>query len=110
MTACALSLRYTLTSEADGERPRFALEPDAGAAHQVKFSATNLRSVDRLDVKWSSIERMNNDGKNPAAVALGRLGRAANTPAQKAAARANGKRGGRPKGAKDSKPRKRRVG
>jgi len=45
--------------------------------------------------------------KNPAAVALGRLGRAANTTAQQAAARKNGKKGGRPKGAKDSKPRKR---
>jgi hypothetical protein len=34
---------------------------------------------------------------NPAAVALGTLGRATNSEAQKAAARANGKRGGRPR-------------
>lgn len=35
--------------------------------------------------------------KNPAAQALGKLGRAKNTPAQQAAARANGAKGGRPK-------------
>jgi hypothetical protein len=35
--------------------------------------------------------------KNPAAVALGKLGRSKNTDAQKAAARANGRKGGRPK-------------
>ena len=39
-------------------------------------------------------------GKNPAAVALGKLGRAANTEAQKEASRQNGKKGGRPKGSK----------
>jgi hypothetical protein len=46
--------------------------------------------------------------KNPAAVALGKLGRAAMTKAQAAASRRNGKRGGRPIGSKDSRPRKRR--
>jgi hypothetical protein len=35
--------------------------------------------------------------RNPAAVALGRLGGAAATDAQRAAARENGKRGGRPR-------------
>ena len=34
--------------------------------------------------------------KNPAAVALGKLGRAKNTKAQQAASRANGAKGGRP--------------
>lgn len=34
--------------------------------------------------------------KNPAAVALGRRGGKANTPAQNAARKANGKKGGRP--------------
>jgi hypothetical protein len=88
------------------QRPRFELEP---GGDQVRFSAINLRSVDRLNVRWSSVARMNSDGKNPAAVALGKLGRAANTKAQKEAARRNGANGGRPKGSKDSKPRKRRT-
>jgi hypothetical protein len=44
--------------------------------------------------------------KNPAAVALGKLGRAKNTEAQREASAANGLKGGRPKGAKDKKPRK----
>jgi hypothetical protein len=35
--------------------------------------------------------------KNPAAVALGKRGRAANSDAQKEASRENGKKGGRPK-------------
>lgn len=35
--------------------------------------------------------------KNPAAVALGRLGGSAATEAQKAAARRNGRKGGRPR-------------
>jgi len=34
---------------------------------------------------------------NPAAVALGKLGGASDSPAKQAAARANGKKGGRPK-------------
>jgi len=38
--------------------------------------------------------------KNPAAVALGKKGRAANSEAQAAASRENGKKGGRPKGKK----------
>jgi hypothetical protein len=38
--------------------------------------------------------------------ASARIVRARNTPAQRRAAAANGKRGGPPKGAKDSKPRK----
>lgn len=38
--------------------------------------------------------------KNPAAQALGRLGRSKNTEAQQAAAKANGAKGGRPKSAK----------
>lgn len=38
---------------------------------------------------------------------IGRKGRAANTAAQRAAAKRNGKKGGRPPGAKDNKPRKR---
>lgn len=50
--------------------------------------------------------------KNPAAVTLGKLGGAATkgikTEKKAAAARANGKRGGRPKGAKDTQPRTRR--
>ena len=108
MIACDLSLRYTINeASADSLRPRFEFEPDHDEPHQVRFSATNLRSVDRLDVRWSSVERMNTEGKNPAAVALGKLGRAANTKAQKEAARSNGKKGGRPKGSKDSKPRTR---
>lgn len=35
--------------------------------------------------------------KNPHAVALGKKGRAVNSPAQQRAARENGKKGGRPK-------------
>ena len=35
--------------------------------------------------------------KNPAAVTLGRLGGKAKTPAKSAAARRNGKKGGRPR-------------
>jgi hypothetical protein len=50
--------------------------------------------------------------KNRAAVALGRKGGKVKSEAKAAAARLNGllggKKGGRPKGAKDSKPRKRR--
>jgi hypothetical protein len=108
MIACALSLNYTLADGAAVDaRPRFELEPDAARQNEVRFAASNLSSVDRIDVRWSSVD-MSLDGKNPAAVALGKLGRSANTPAQKKAARANGKQGGRPKGAKDSKPRKRR--
>lgn len=42
-------------------------------------------------------------GKNPAAVALGRKGGKANTEAQNAARRANGKKGGRPPKVKDKK-------
>lgn len=53
---------------------------------------------------------MKSPAKNPAAVALGKLGRAANSPAQRAASSVNGKKGGRPKGAKDSKPRPPRSG
>jgi hypothetical protein len=37
------------------ERPRLTIEPDAGDA-KVRFSATHLRSVDQLDVKWSSVD------------------------------------------------------
>jgi hypothetical protein len=111
MTACSLSLRYTLAPE-DGasgaERPRFAIEPDASDAHQVRFTATHLRSVDRLDVKWSSVDRMKEDPVKAYLSKIGAKGRAANTPAQRDAARANGKRGGRPAGSKDSKPRTRR--
>lgn len=40
---------------------------------------------------------MNESRKNPAAVALGRLGGSKATDAQKSAARRNGKLGGRPK-------------
>lgn len=40
--------------------------------------------------------------KNPAAQALGRLGRSKNTEAQQAAAKANGAKGGRPVGIKYS--------
>lgn len=40
---------------------------------------------------------MSKDNPNPAAVALGRLGGLRATPAQKAAARRNGRLGGRPK-------------
>jgi hypothetical protein len=40
---------------------------------------------------------MSNSKKNPAAVALGRCGGSVGSDAQKAAARENGKKGGRPK-------------
>jgi hypothetical protein len=43
---------------------------------------------------------MNKRKKNPAAVALGRLGGSRATEAQKAAARINGRKGGRPKAVK----------
>lgn len=107
MTSHQLTIGYTLADnpQAESERPTFTAEP-AGSS-EVRFSATNLRSVDRLDVCWSNAWRMKNDGKNPAAVALGKLGRAANTKAQKEAARRNGAKGGRPAGSKDSKPRTR---
>ena len=42
--------------------------------------------------------------KNPAAVALGRLGGKAKTEAQAAARRENGKKGGRPKKQKEGTP------
>lgn len=45
--------------------------------------------------------------KNPAAAALGALGGSVTSSAKARAVRANGKLGGRPKGAKDSKPRTR---
>ena len=45
--------------------------------------------------------------KNPAAVALGALGGAKTSARKRRAVKANGKLGGRPKGSKDSKPRKR---
>lgn len=106
MNAHSLSLEYVLAPISRAESPSFLIEP---AGDHLKFSARNLRSVDRLDVRWSTALDMTTDGKNPAAVALGRLGRAANTKAQKEAARKNGTRGGRPKGAKDSKPRTRRA-
>lgn len=41
--------------------------------------------------------------KNPAAVALGKLGGKAKTLAKQEAARENGQRGGRPKGSKNRK-------
>jgi hypothetical protein len=111
MTSCNLSLRYTLAADAgdDDARPRFAIEPHAGDAHQVRFTAANLRSVDRLDVRWSSVDRMKEDPVKAYLSKIGARGRAANTPAQQSAARANGKQGGRPVGSKDSKPRKRRA-
>lgn len=111
MTACALSLRYTLAPDdgSEAERPRFTLEPDAGDAHQVRFSATRLRSVDRLDVKWSSVDCMKEDPVKAYLSKIGAKGGAAKTPAKAKAVRANGQLGGRPKGAKDAKPRKRRV-
>jgi len=43
---------------------------------------------------------MSTVNKNPHAVALGRLGRKKNTPAQQEAARENGKKGGRPRTSK----------
>jgi hypothetical protein len=43
-----------------------------------------------------------------AAAALGRLGGSVSSPAKRRAVKANGKKGGRPKGSKDSSPRKRR--
>lgn len=39
---------------------------------------------------------MSMNQKNPHAIALGKRGRAKNTPAQKAASAVNGKKGGRP--------------
>ena len=47
-----------------------------------------------------------NSPVNPAA-ALGRLGGLSTSAAKRRAVRANGKKGGRPKGSKDSYPRKR---
>jgi hypothetical protein len=49
--------------------------------------------------------------KHPAAVALGKLGGSATSAAKAAAARANGAKNtkGRPKGAKDKTPRKRKA-
>lgn len=109
MTTCALSINYT-ADETSASSPSFSIAPEASGSQRVRFSARNLRSVDRLDVCWSNAFAMKkNDKRNPAAVALGRLGRAANTPAQQDAARANGRKGGRPTGKKDVKPRKRRA-
>lgn len=108
MTTCNLSLRYTVADEvgATDAPPRFSLEPDA-TGNELHLTATNLRSIDRLAVRWSSAARMSNDGKNPAAVALGRLGGKVTSKAKAEAVRLNGKKGGRPVGAKDSKPRTR---
>ena len=47
--------------------------------------------------------------KNPAAVALGRLGGLSRSPAKLAAQKINCQRAGRPKGAKDKHPRKRAI-
>ena len=47
---------------------------------------------------------MNDKPKNPAAVALGRLGGRVKSDRKAAAARLNGKRGGRPKKAPASQP------
>jgi hypothetical protein len=47
--------------------------------------------------------------KNPAAVALGRLGGSKATEAQKAAARINGLKGGRPKHLRGGRPQKAEV-
>lgn len=103
MTSCALQLRYRL-APADGaadSRPRFAIEPDAGQAHQVRFTATNLRSVDRLDVRWSSVDVMKQDPVKAYLAKIGAKGGAiggkAKTDAKAEAARANGAKGGRPK-------------
>jgi len=52
---------------------------------------------------------MTQAAKNPAAVALGRLGGSVSSPAKRRAVRANGRKGGRPKGSKDKVPRKRRA-
>lgn len=119
MNACALSLRYTLAPEiapngaGEAERPRFVIEPDAGDAHQVRFTATHLRSIDRLDVKWSSVGTMSVDPVKAYLAKIGARGGAvggkAKTEAKAKAVRANGRLGGRPKGAKDAKPRKRRA-
>src|SRR5690349_961477 len=111
MTSCNLSLRYTLAADAgdDDARPRFAIEPDAGDAHQVRFTAANLRSVDRLDVRWSTENRMKEDPVKAYLSRIGTKGGKATTETKAATARANGKRGGRPVGSKDSTPRKRRT-
>jgi hypothetical protein len=105
MTGGAVSLRYTLapappSGANETERPRFTIEPDSGAAHQVRFTATHLRSVDRLDVRWSSADMT----KDPVKAYLakigakgGTIGGKAKTDAKAEAARANGAKGGRPR-------------
>lgn len=108
-TTNQLSLCYTCRDDASGggKLPRFEIEPDPANPRQVQFSATNLQSVDRLDVRWSTSATMKNDPVKAYLAKIGAKGRAANTPAQRQAAKLNGKKGGRPKGAKDSKPRTR---
>lgn len=102
MNTRALTLRYTLAPDgaSETERPRFVIEPDAGDAHQVRFTATHLRSVDRLDVKWSSVDRMKEDPVKSYLAKIGAKGGKASTEAKVEAARANGAKGGRPKGSK----------
>lgn len=68
---------------------------DEAQAHRAIASAALLCDVGYL----SPVEclRLAEVLKNPAAIALGRLGGRSNSEAKKAAARENGRKGGRPK-------------
>lgn len=74
---------------------------EAQNAAALRFNASCggvLGDVDTCDIAEPAdiLDAPNGPWKNPAAVALGRRGGRANTPAQAAARRENGKKGGRP--------------
>ena len=97
MSTCQVSISYALSG---AEHPRFTLEPGDG-----RFAAESLRSVDRLELRWSTPSM--DDQVRAYLAKIGSKGGKKSTPAKAEAARENAKRGGRPKGAKDSKPRTR---
>ena len=71
------------------------------AASAPATKAQALESARKLRERSDTLVARIVDAKNPAAVALGRLGGEAKTPAKSEASRINGRKGGRPKGGKN---------
>lgn len=68
----------------------------AAAMRKVKREIARMHAKAALIADYKQAIGWQSPPKDPAAVALGRRGGKANTPAQQAARRENGKRGGRP--------------
>lgn len=92
----------TATDRANAQSAASHLKPGSQSARDAKKTETT-KSQQKLANRLLNLT-MKQLGKNPAAVALGRLGGSANTPAQNAARAKNAKKGGWPKG----RPRKKK--